>query len=197
MSKTVFISYNWQGPTSGIVNNWLYPSLKEMSEISVSVDRKDCKYHDSIEEFEKQIGNAQLVVAVINEAYLHSLHCMYEATSVIKNGDIPDRLYLVLLVDNLPSCDVITAEWQRKEEELQASLLSMQYGREPYEKMHRQIKMVLENIGTLWVYMEDRNRLCFSDVSRNNFQVLKDRLNGFTVRAEYQTDKLLEAWNGE
>lgn len=199
MSKKVFISYNWQEPTSGIVNNWLYPSLAKMKgqDIDVSVDRKDCKYHESIEEFEKKIGEAELVIAVINEPYFHSLHCMYEAASVIEKGNIAERLYLIVTLNNLPPCDMITEEWERKAEELEMQLAKRKHGKEPIEKELRQINLVLKHIGALWVYMEDRNRLDFSRVSKQNFQELRDRLKGYVVKAEYRSDGLLNGIEDE
>lgn len=194
MSKKAFISYNWQEPTSGIVNNWLYPNLAKLKgkDIDVSVDRKDCKYHDSIEEFEKKLGEAELVIAVISEPYFHSLHCMYEVASVIERGNVAERLYLIVAINKLPPCDLITEEWERRAEELEMRLVKTKHGKEPIEKELRQINFVLKHIGALWVYMEDRNRLDFSGVSKNNFQKLVDRLKGNVVKADYNSDELLK-----
>ena len=75
MNKTVFISYSWAEPSGGIVNDWLKPSLKD-ADISVSVDKDNCQYQDSIEEYEQEIGNANMIIAVVSN-FISGINQLY------------------------------------------------------------------------------------------------------------------------
>lgn len=197
MSRTICISYNWQEPTSGIVNNWLVPSLDELmgNGFRISVDRKDCDYNDSIESFEKEIGKAEFVIAVINEHYLYSTHCMYEAALVFEKGNVQERLYLISTVSKLPKYDDILEYWENKEIEVQKRLDGKKRGRELFEKELKRINLILKYLGKILVYLDDQNRLDFSKISENSFQKLKDKIRGYTNHAELPDDGIVDWLN--
>lgn len=175
MNKTVFISYSWQEPSAGIVNNWLKPSI-ENTTIEVSVDKKDCRYHDSIQEFEQKIGNANLIVAVVSKPFLKSIHCMYEMASVFEvGGEMAKRLFFVS-IEELQKDDELRNHWNAKLKEAIDSLAAATIAKEPLEKALKQIELICKHLGKFMVYINDQNRLDFSQVSENNFQVVVDRL---------------------
>lgn len=175
MNKTVFISYSWQEPSAGIVNNWLKPSI-ENATIEVSVDKKDCRYHDSIEEFEQKIGNANLIIAVVSKSFLKSIHCMYEMASVFEvGGEMAKRLFFVS-IEELQKDDELRNHWNTKLKEANDSLAAATIAKEPLEKAVKQIELICKHLGKFMVYINDQNRLDFSRVSENNFQVVVNKL---------------------
>lgn len=175
MNKTVFISYSWQEPSAGIVNNWLKPSLKNAG-IGVSVDKDNCQYQDSIEQYEKEIGDADMIISLVCRPYLESVNCMYEIASFFaKGGEMANRLFFIGLGD-VQSNEEITDFWNNKLIVAQERLKGKSTGRQLYEKELKKIEQICEHLGDFLVYWNDINRLDFSKVSENNFQVVVDRI---------------------
>ena len=54
--------------------------------IAYTIDVDGIKYRDSIEEYEKEIGQANRVIMFVIPSYLKSLDCMFEMTQIFKIG---------------------------------------------------------------------------------------------------------------
>ena len=187
MNKTVFISYSWAEPSGGIVNNWLKPSLKDAG-ISVSVDKDNCQYQDSIEEYEQEIGNADMIIAVVGNLYLESINCMYEIASIFeKGGELSKRLYFIAL-EKVQSDDQIAKHWSEAKFEVESRLKRKVVAREPDEKKLEKIDLICKYLGEILVYWNDRSRLDFSKVSKDNFHIvvnkILDRINDAEIPSE-------------
>ena len=168
MNKTVFISYSWREPSAGIVNNWLKTSLRYAT-IKVSVDKDDCQYHDSIDEVEQKIGDAEMIIAVVSKPFLESIHCMYEMASVFeKGGEMSSRLF-VIGIEEVQSEDEIRNIWREKYKTTEEALNAEDFAREPLEKKFEQLSLIRKHLGKFLVYLSDRNRMNFTEVSKDNF----------------------------
>ena len=80
----IYISYRQKQPAKSIVRNWLCPSLKQ-ADIDYCIDEEDCGYGHNIEQFEREIGDADSVLVMLSEQYFYSINCMYELALVVKN----------------------------------------------------------------------------------------------------------------
>ena len=190
MNKTVFISYSWAEPSGGIVNNWLKPSLKNVG-IGVSVDKDNCQYQDSIEEYEQEIGNADMIIAVVGNSYLESINCMYEIASIFeKGGELAKRLYFIAL-EKVQSDDQIAKHWSDAKFEVENRLKGKTIAREPDENRLKRIDLICEHLGKFLLYWNDRNRLDFSKVSEENFQVVVNRILERINEAEIPSEPLV------
>jgi len=180
MSKNVFISYCWHEPSNGIVCNWLCESLKSHS-IDYVLDKNDCVYGDSIDEFERSIGSADKVIVVASRDYIQSEACMYEASMIISRGNLKKRIIPINVDDFGRECDDylnISIFWvneYKKKKEL-------------YDKMPEQMKgyvktelekteLIINNFEKFWKFFHDINTLSFIGVSKNCFKVLIDMIN--------------------
>lgn len=190
MNKTVFISYSWAEPSASIVNNWLKPSLKNAG-INVSVDKDGCQYQDSIELYEQEIGNADMIIAVVSQPYLKSVNCMYEMACVLKReGNLDKRLYFVE-IEKTQSNDVIIGCWSKTWEDTKNDLEGVTVGRKLKEKELEKIESICDSLGDFLVYWNDRNRMDFSKVSENNFRLVTNRILHRISEAEIPKGDLL------
>lgn len=190
MNKTVFISYSWAEPSASIVNNWLKPSLKDVG-INVSVDKDDCQYQDSIELYEQEIGNADMIIAVVSQPYLKSVNCMYEIACVLKReGNLDKRLYFVA-TEKTQSNEEIISYWSKTLDDAKNDLVGITVGRKLKEKELERIELICEGMGDFLVYWNDRNRMDFSKVSENNFRMVINRILHRISEAEMPEEDLL------
>ncbi len=190
MNKTVFISYSWAEPSASIVNNWLKPSLKDAG-INVSVDKDDCQYQDSIELYEQEIGNADMIIAVVSQPYLKSVNCMYEMACVLKReGNLDKRLYFVATEKTQTNEEVI-GYWSKTLEDAKNDLVGVTIGRKLKEKELERIELICNSIGDFLVYWNDRNRMDFSKVSENNFRMVISRILNRIIETDMPEEDLL------
>lgn len=194
MNKTVFISYSWKEPSAGIVSNWLKMSL-ENATIKISVDKEDCKYHDSIKEFEQKIGDADMIISVISRPYLNSIHCMYEIASIFeKGGEMEKRLFFIG-IENIQTEAELRDYWSKELFDTETELAATSIAREPIEKRLEQVKLICNYLGRFMVYLSDRNRMDFTKVSEGNFREVVNRLQNRISEAEIPKDNLILANN--
>lgn len=180
MEHKVCISYCWKEPSNGIVCNWLCKCL-ERNRISYSIDKDECNYNDSIEHFERKIGDSEEVIIVVGNYYLLSENCMYEASRIVSKGDLKNRIRIVCLDDfsrdhNTFSRLISYWECQRRTLEVKVEGVSSP-ARKPFENALARINLIIENIGEFWAYITDHNTLGFSSLSKNDFAILTDYIN--------------------
>lgn len=183
--KIVHISYCWKEPSNGIVCNWLLPSLT-VAGIDCVLDKEDCGYNEDIVNFEEEIGRGAQVVMVIGKEYLSSFGCMYEAASIVKNGNLHDRLRIVCLDDFNRHDDIyyqqVVDYWinkMRSKKDL-ADKMSPPANQVLMEEFNRLV-LIIENIGKLWQVIRNQNTLTFSNISKDSFKLLGQYINGGIV----------------
>lgn len=86
------------------------------NKIFFSIDEKDLKYRDNIEEYEKEIGRAERVIMFVTPSYLKSIDCMFEMTRIFGNMNVKERVFPVVDMGSIPrngnGFNEIEAYWQ-------------------------------------------------------------------------------------
>lgn len=180
--EKVYISYCWKEPSCGISVNWLKPSL-ESAGFQCPIDREDNGYNKNIVNFEKEIGKGHQVVAVIGYDYLYSPDCMFEAATVLKNGNLCKRLRIVCLDDFDRNSDKFYREvvsyWdeERRKKKDVADKMGAPANQVLVEEYYR-LELIYKNLSNLWKQLRNTNTLTFLTISQDNFdkliQSLKD-----------------------
>ena len=112
---------------------------------------------------------------------------MYEIASIFeKGGELSKRLYFIAL-EKVQSDDQIAKHWSDAKFEVESRLKRIVVAREPDEKKLEKIDLICKYLGEILVYWNDRNRLDFSKVSKNNFHIvvnkILDRINDADIPA--------------
>ena len=96
----VYISYAWGEDFEVDVNKL----CKLMDDNSIFFKRDKAKgenclspYRYNIIDAEEEIGLGKAIIVVISDKYIKSLHCMYEWHCICKTGDIPKRVFPIVL----------------------------------------------------------------------------------------------------
>ncbi len=120
-NNPVYISYAW--------NDYNHPGYEHLEDgvnilcdllrsngIEYARDKENlCPYRGNIIQAEAEIGKADVVIVVLSEKYLHSLHCMYEWCLISKKGNVDTRVFLITVGD-LPFKEKY-AEYKKKYKE--------------------------------------------------------------------------------
>lgn len=180
--KKVHISYCWKEPSNGIVCNWLLPSLTAAG-IDCVLDKEDCGYNEDIVNFEEEIGRGTQVVMAIGKEYLFSFGCMFEAASILKNGNLHDRLRIVCLDDFNRHDDSFYQQVVNHWDKAMCLKIDCANKMQPpanqvlIDESERLI-LINQNIGALWRVIRNQNTLTFSTISKDNFKQLVQYING-------------------
>ena len=101
----VYISYAWAKDNEDKGNE------KDVNQLCKLMDEKGiyfkrdkakgdhclCPYRHSITEAEEEIGKGDTVIVVISREYIRSLHCMHEWHCICQTGNIPERVFAIVL----------------------------------------------------------------------------------------------------
>ena len=68
----------------------------EENHIPYSIDEYDLQYRDNIDDYEKEIGSSDIVVMFVTSGYFKSIECMFEMTQIFKSGNINERVFPVV-----------------------------------------------------------------------------------------------------
>lgn len=98
-NKGVYISYNWEGHSSHIVDFLCF--VLENKGIPYLRDKKDCSYRDNIKEFMDAIRAGKTVIVVFSRPYLKSKNCMYELSGILQDSGFKDRILPVVVDDTI------------------------------------------------------------------------------------------------
>ena len=127
-NEGVYISYNWEGHSSHIVDFLCF--VLENKGISYLRDKKDCNYLDNIKEFMNAIRAGKTVIVVFSRSYLKSKNCMYELSGIMKDPCYKDRILPVVVDDTI------------RESQFYVDLVK--YWKEEKEKQENVVKQLLE-----------------------------------------------------
>ena len=178
--KKVFVSYSWKEPSNHIVENNLQTAFQR-NEIDYELDKNDCDYRANIPAFEERIGKGEYVVAVVSDAYVHSIQCMYEMACVFENGEVNKRLFPLYFDDvkrsNEEYYNELVGYWRKKIIDTQAQ--SSQMG-EPENILYKTDLIYLEKIqkyiGDFFVYLRSTNTRSLTELGKDGFKKLVEQL---------------------
>lgn len=170
----IYISYRQKEPAKSIVRNWLCPSLKQ-ADIDYCIDEEDCGFGHNIEQFEREIGDADNVLVMLSELYFYSPNCMYELALIVKNRKHKRPPVLVSLDDfsrTNTQYKTIYLHWEKQLEQIRQNMRGDRNRDLPFMSDYEKVLLILENYGEAWKWICDINTLPFEDLSKNNFRIL-------------------------
>lgn len=170
----IYISYRQKQPAKSIVRNWLCPSLKQ-ADIDYCIDEEDCGYGHNIEQFEREIGDADSVLVMLSEQYFYSINCMYELALVVKNRRHRIPPVLVSLDDFSRTNDqysAICSHWENRLEQIRQNMRGNRNRDMPFVSDLEKVQLILENFGEAWNLICNINTLTFDQISENYFRKL-------------------------
>lgn len=170
----IYISYRQKQPAKAIIRNWLCPSLKQ-ADIDYCIDEEDCGFGHNIEQFEREIGNADNVLIMLSDLYFYSINCMYELALVVKNRTHKSPPVLVSMDDfsrTNSQYDTIYAYWEKQSEQIRRNMRGDLSRDLPFISDLEKVQLILENFGKAWKLICDINTRTFEEQSENNFRKL-------------------------
>ena len=94
-NHSIYISHAWGGESEVIVQE-IYKRCRK-SGLNILLDKKDLGYRESISPFMKSLGQADAIILVVSNKYLHSEYCMYELLQIYENKNMISRIFPVVL----------------------------------------------------------------------------------------------------
>lgn len=170
----IYISYRQKQPAESIVRNWLCPSLKQ-ADIGYCIDEEDCGFGHNIEQFEREIGDADYVLIILSQLYFYSTNCMYELALVVKNRRHRMPPILVSLDDFNRTHDqynAIYAYWEKQLNQIRQNMRGDRNRDLPFISDLEKVQLILDNFGDAWKLICDLNTLTFDQISKNHFRTL-------------------------
>ena len=166
----VYISYNWEGHSSHIVDFLCF--VFENKGIPYLRDKNDCNYLDNIKEFMNAIRVGKTVIVVFSRPYLKSKNCMYELSGIMKDPCYKDRILPVVVDDTIRESQFyvdLVKYWKEekdKQEDIVKQLLEIDGDMaEPQQTKLNEIKDVYALLKGIteyidWVNAENLDAMC-------------------------------------
>ncbi|HPN70478.1 MAG TPA: toll/interleukin-1 receptor domain-containing protein [Saprospiraceae bacterium] len=127
-SPSIYISHAWGGE-SEIITQQIVERFKKEN-LNITLDKNDLGYRESITKFMENLGQADAIVLVISNKYLHSEYCMFELLQIYDNKNILERIFPVVLdeVSIAKSTDrlELVKYWENQSTELETKIRELQ-----------------------------------------------------------------------
>lgn len=179
-SKEIYVSYSWANSEDmDKICNAL-----DANGIPYKRDIEDCGYRQNIKKFEEEIGRGNVIIAIIDEKYIKSIHCMYEMSSMVENGYIEERLFPVVSIDkrDAEACAEFLDYWCLEYKKRKDLLDRVQAGnaRSIIDEMSYCDSIVME-FTKFWTYIQKHNTLTKEELMKDDCALLvahlKNKLN--------------------
>lgn len=187
-STKIYFSYAWGEERERIVDE-LYESLKKDG-FELIRDKVKLGYKGFISKFIEDLGQGRIVIIAYSDKYLKSEYCMYELYELFRNSMLNKnellKKILPINIENIQLNSPVCIEhylkyWSEKEKEW-ASFMSRQVERVSTEQQDRygRVKRIALELGRLLDFLSDINTLTVSQISNNNFFVIKQEINAMS-----------------
>ncbi len=127
-SPSIYISHAWGGE-SEIITQQIVERFKKEN-LNITLDKNDLGYRESITKFMENLGQADAIILVISNKYLHSEYCMFELLQIYDNKNILERIFPVVLdeVSIAKSTDrlELVKYWENQSTELETKIRELQ-----------------------------------------------------------------------
>lgn len=127
-SPSIYISHAWGGE-SEIITQQIVERFKKEN-LNITLDKNDLGYRESITKFMENLGQADAIILVISNKYLHSEYCMFELLQIYDNKNILERIFPVVLdeVSIAKSTDrlELVKYWENQSSELESKIRELQ-----------------------------------------------------------------------
>lgn len=173
----VYISYKHDATYEGTIKAIKTGLTK--AKIAYSIDEHDIKYRDNIEEYEKEIGEAERVIMFITDSYLKSIDCMFEMTRIFRNKNVKERVFPVVTMQTTPrNGDGLKQIEKYWEDEKNRKLDDMKKSGNT-DFLHREFQKIddiLQNINDFWEYLVHVNTGSYGELTANDAYLLMEEL---------------------
>lgn len=177
----IYVSYSWANSDEmDKICNAL-----DANGIPYKRDIEDCGYRQNIKKFEDEIGRGNIIIAIIDEKYIKSIHCMYEMSSMVENGYIEERLFPIVSVAkrDAEACTEFLDYWCLEYKKRKELLEKVQAGnaRSIIDELSYCDSIVME-FTKFWTYIQKHNTLTKEELMKDDCALLvahlKNKLNG-------------------
>lgn len=177
----IYVSYSWANSDEmDKICNAL-----DANGIPYKRDIEDCGYRQNIKKFEDEIGRGNIIIAIIDEKYIKSIHCMYEMSSMVENGYIEERLFPIVSVAkrDAEACTEFLDYWCLEYKKRKELLEKVQAGnaRSIIDELSYCDSIVME-FTKFWAYIQKHNTLTKEELMKDDCALLvahlKNKLNG-------------------
>ncbi|WP_433296388.1 TIR domain-containing protein [Actinoplanes sp. CA-030573] len=171
----IYVSYKWGGASEAVVDHLVATLAKQG--LPVRRDKHEIPYRGSIQEFMRRVGNAELLIVVLDDAYLRSTNCMFELTEIAGRENFAKRLFPIVL----PDADIFRARgrvryvkhWEAQRAELEAEMREVAL--EHLGPLQQDLDLVAKICGTvarITDVLRDMNTLTEAQHSNGDFAEL-------------------------
>lgn len=174
----IFVSYSWKGESEALVDQ-LCAAFRQRG-YTITRDKSAMTYKDSIKQFMDRIGRGRYIIAIVNDKYMKSEYCMYEAYRMFQSPEFRARVFPIVL----PDADVFSfrgqaaylKHWIGAYDELQAEYKALANAAPtmvaPLAERLRDIEATTRFINDFMAAVGDMNVLTSEMHQESNFQQL-------------------------
>lgn len=171
--KNVFVSYPWH-------DKELMDSIcraLDSNKIYYKRDSKDCGYRQNITNFEEQIADGDIVIAIINDTSMKSIDCMYEMCQLVANGHIEQRLFPIVDLQNISRRDSDAETkylqyWEKYLDDRKVKLINDKRNSQTLLEEIKLCSVIVSEFGKLWKYLCRTNTLTKEKLMENDCTLL-------------------------
>lgn len=169
----LYISYNWKN--TSIADTISTVLFKEG--IEFKRDEKDCPYRENIRVFENQLGSAAMIITIVTDKYMKSIHCMRELALISRNGSMEKRVFPIVDLAGRNSLIFIEYRdyWVSKQKELK-SQFSIPGVDGPVLDEQKDVDLIINELSKIWEYIRDINSLSWEELSKDNCKKIIDEI---------------------
>ena len=174
----VYISYKHDSKYDGVLDS-IKKGLQNNG-IGFSIDQTSLGYKDDIEEYEKEIGQADRVIMIITPGYFKSPACMFEMTQIFKYGRVEERVFPIVDMGDIPrngdGLSQIKGYWQ-KEKEKKALEITEEPGNSEFRITEiAKIDDIIRRLDDLWRFIVHVNTETIDELTKDDAAMLINAL---------------------
>lgn len=157
-TTNIFLSYSWKDEKKANEIDTFFSALG----INIKRDKKSIEQWGSIRAFMDSIQSSDYAILIISDAYLKSVNCMYEITQLMKEPHYRDRIFPVVLENEIyqlkKRIDYIVY-WEEKYDEAKQEISRVKNleNTEQLSKELHQIREISYTIGEFLDIIKDMN----------------------------------------
>jgi hypothetical protein len=172
--NAIFISYAWKGESEALVDK-LCQAFAARGYL-ITRDKSAMTYKDSIKDFMDRIGWGKFIIAVVNDKYMKSEYCMYEAYRMFQSPEFKARVFPIVL----PDADVFSFRGQ-------AAYLKHWY--QEYKALETEYKEIADLSPTMVAPLTDRLKdIEVTTRFINDFMAAVSDMNVLTSQIQLESD---------
>lgn len=174
----VYISYRHDNKYNRVLDS-IKKGLRDHG-INFSIDQNSLRYKDNIEDYEKEIGQADRVIMIMTPAYFKSPACMFEMTQIFEYGRVEERVFPIVDMGDIPrngdGLSQIKEFWQ-SEKEKKAQEIRKEPGNSRFRISEiEKIDNIIYRLDDLWKFIVHVNTGTIDELTKDDAAMLINAL---------------------